>query len=640
MDIPLREIGVYSFGPFRLDPLRRALWRGEVQIKLAERVFNALLYLVVNHGRLVERDELLQAIWRGRHVDENNLAQAIVALRRALQAEDPAETYIVTAAGRGYRFAAPVVFEPALDVIPAMATLHAPEALSASPAATHAPRLRAALAAPLLAAPLLAALVLIVCGSTIWHFLPPAPPPVEAFVPPPHSVAVLAFTNMSGDAGQDYFSDGLSEQLIDTLSRIDGLQVAARTSSFSFKGGHATVGEIARALNVAAVLEGSVRRDGKRMRVTAQLIYARTGYHFWSKTFDRDIGDVFDMQVDIARAVSDSLRATLLGEDAAQLMAGSTRVPQAFDAYLRAMSNAQALDDAHDNAAIADFDQAIELDPGYAAAYAGRAMALNRRVTGGTVDDVAQSAKTLAAAFSDADRAIALAPDFAEGHRVRGFILQTAMDFDASLRELAHAVALAPGNAKVSWTYGLVEASMGHFETGLAALRRAVTLDPVNPRPYRNLANALYYARRFDEAERAFQRADALESHPSGPKLAMEANLHLAEGNPQAAVKICASGESWADAQCLAIAYHALGQPAKAAAQLAQLQKSLGDHGAYNYADVYAQWGETAQALHWLETAYALHDSGLSEMRTDPFLDPIRNTAIFKDIEEKLHFPP
>ena len=213
----------------------------------------------------------------------------------------------------------------------------------------------------------------------------PANPPTPAFNPPAHSVAVLPFTNMSEDKAKDYFSDGLSEELLNSLARITELQVAARTSSFYFKGEHADLATIAHKLNVASILEGSVRRSGHTVRVTAQLNNALTGYHLWSQTYDRDLGDVLKLQTDIATAVAGVLRVTLLGDVAVKTENGGTRNAAAFDAYLRS-SNAYrrfgpanlaagGLNKEGLQAAVDSYTEAIRADPDYALAYAARAIA-------------------------------------------------------------------------------------------------------------------------------------------------------------------------------------------------------------------------------------------------------------------------
>ncbi len=280
MDIATGDKGVFGFGPFVLDSVRRRLTLDGEVVKLPPTQFDTLLYLVQNPGRVVEKDELLAAVWGGRIIEEGNLSQAIYLLRRALARGEGEEGYIITAPGRGYRFSADV--HEVHRILPHSAspsTAQAPvidasaEGFAASRADAHpsAPRRRRIAALAIVGFLMGMAAV----STVVWRGAPEAPAPVQreaAFDPPPHSVAVLAFTNLSGDPAQEYFSDGLSEELIDGLGRIEGLRVPARQSSFSFKGKSATVGEIARRLNVGAVLEGSVRRDGKRLRVTAQLI--------------------------------------------------------------------------------------------------------------------------------------------------------------------------------------------------------------------------------------------------------------------------------------------------------------------------------------------------------------------------------
>ena len=413
MDISLRERGIYRFGPFALDPTRRVMLRDGVRVKLAERLFDMLLYLVVNHGRLVERDELLQAVWGGRVVEENNLAQAISTLRKALQTDDPDDRFIVTAPGRGYRFAAHPAFEP--DAVLPAGDRRDGQDDHGVPARTSWKTL-----APLTLCAFVA--VLAAVGLTRWRGYASNPESSKTehtvFAPVAHSVAVLAFENMTGDPAQVYFSDGLSEELIDALGRVGAIQVAARTSAFSFKGSRATVGDIARKLDVGTVLEGSVRRDGNRLRIAAALVDARSGLQLWSRTYDRDRvkDDPLDVQRDIATAVAGALEVRLAGDDAARLTAGGTHNPMALDAYLHGATTADILDDAHSHAAIADFERAIALDPTFALAYVGRAAALTFISANGEGDNVDNSKAILTAALGDADHAMALAPALPQAH--------------------------------------------------------------------------------------------------------------------------------------------------------------------------------------------------------------------------------
>jgi TolB-like protein/DNA-binding winged helix-turn-helix (wHTH) protein/tetratricopeptide (TPR) repeat protein len=637
MDVSTRDRGVYVFGRFRLDSMRRTMLRDDVAIKLVPRLFDLLLYLVENPGRVIEKDELLTAVWGGRIVEEANLSQAMSALRKVLQAEG-ADTMIVTAPGRGYRFAAAVHQESGAAA--AFTTVQPPPAAAVLPAALSrtAPwwRLRRSL---FLGG---AALALASGLAAVWRLVPSPPQVAAAFTPPPHSVAILPFANMSGDPAQEYFSDGLSEELIDTLGAIGQIRVAARVSAFSFKGTNATIPDIARKLNVGTVLEGSVRGNGARVRIAAQLIDAQTGFPLWSGSFDRDRfnDDIFKVQADIAQSVTSALEVKLLGADAGKFTLGGTHNARAFDAYLRAMVNNNPVeDDAHARQAMADFSEAIRLDPNYAAAYAGRAAIAHALVNNGTGDDVAAAQKMLADATADADRAIAIEPSLADGHWARALLLGAALDLTAASAEMSRARDLAPGNAVIESIYGYSETIIGHTDAGVAALRRAVTLDPLRPSVYRNLASALVYARRADEARDAYQHFVALDPHPSHAEQILLAIIALHRHDPGSAEKICAGHDGFYDHQYLAIAAYELGREADAQAHLARLQAMAGDRGAYNYAVIYAQWHQPTQALHWLQIAYTLRDPGLRELRTDPFLDPIRGMPEFQAMLRRLNFP-
>ena len=460
-----------------------------------------------------------------------------------------------------------------------------------------------------------------------------------AFNPPPHSIAVLPFVNMSGDKEQEYFSDGLTEELLNSLAEIHELQVAARTSAFSFKGKDTDIATIARRLNVGAVLEGSVRRSGNTVRITAQLINAVTGFHLWSHTYDRDLGDVLKLQTEIATAVASALKVTLLGDIAAKVERGGTRNPAAFDAYLRGARAYSSIRDAKDiPTAIAAFTEAIRLDPHYALAFAGRSIGLS---------DGAGEAATAAAAHegydkaqADARHALALAPDLAQGHLALAFVLENGtLDFTQANDEFEHAVALAPGNAQVLRLSGRFAAWMGHFDAGVAAARRAVVLDPLTRQSQYALGLALYAGRRYQEAIAAFAEAISLEPD-FGDTYGDRGLAYYGLGDLQSARASCVmKPDSWYSQQCLAVIYYKLGRHADAEAELAKYRAALGDAGAYQYATIYAQWGNRAQALEWLDTAMRLRDTGLELLKIDPLLDPLRQEPRFQAIERELKFP-
>jgi TolB-like protein/DNA-binding winged helix-turn-helix (wHTH) protein/tetratricopeptide (TPR) repeat protein len=628
MDVPIRDQGVYRFGSYRLDPVRRILLRDGVQVKLPARLFDLLLYLVRNHDRLVERDELLRAVWGGRTVAEGNLGQAISSLRKALPGDAATPDFIVTAAGRGYRFGAPVVFEPfGLD--------GAAQAANGAGGVAAVPRRRLRFVVPGVVCLGLAA-----AGAALWLAQRAERPGQAAFAPPPHSVAVMAFTNMSGDAGQDYFSDGLSEELIGALSRIGSMHVAARLSAFSFKGRPVTVGQIARQLNVGAVLDGSVRRVGARLRITAELVDARSGFQIWTQSYDRDQGDVLNVQGEIAAAVTSALRVTLLGDDAARVAAGGTQNAKAFDAYLRGVKLSHAGEPEADRASVAAFDEAIALDPGYALARAHRAAALRAMVDFAENPDLAWAGRMEDEAVAEAERAVRLAPELGAAHAALGAALEEVrFDFSRAAAELSRARELAPSDVVTNVAYADLQLHLGHMQEAVSAGTLTASLDPLTPETYRNLASILSFARRYDEALTALRHAQQLEPAPTTQDLDLRGEVELEMGDPAAARKTCAGGRDWGQLQCLAIAEHALGNTADAAAHMAKLRAMLGDSGAMQYAQVYAQWGQIADSVAWLQTAWRLHDPGLIELKVIPALDPVRGTPEYKEIEQRLGFP-
>jgi serine/threonine-protein kinase len=482
---------------------------------------------------------------------------------------------------------------------------------------------------------------------------------VAAFNPPPHSIAVLPFVNMSGDKEQEYFSDGLSEELINSLSRIKELQVAARTSTFSFKGKDTDIGTIARKLNVATVLEGSVRRSAHTVRVTAQLDSAVSGFHIWSQTFDRDWGDVLKLQRELAKAVADALltvasltsdepirgiapsvRHLMAGDIATQIELGTTQNPAAFDAYLRGSKAFNSIDEVSSlKSAITEYTEAIHLDPSYALAFAGRSRALSgyasEFATGPAVREFFDKAQ------ADARAALKLAPELAEGHlALATYFNRGALDFTHANEAYERAMVLAPGSAEVLADSGRFAVIMGRFDAGLAASRRAVALDPLGARSRYLLAQALRFGRREEEAVAAFGEVISLEpDHKAAYGLRGLAYYGLSDF--QSARSSCETKlDNWASQWCLAVTYDKLGRHADAEAVLKKLQAAYGDAGSVEYAAIYAQWGNTPKALEWLTTAMRLRNPDLAYVKTDPLLDPLRSEPRFQAIERDLKFPP
>jgi len=464
------------------------------------------------------------------------------------------------------------------------------------------------------------------------------PSPAAGFSPPPHSIAVLPFVNMSGDKEQEYFSDGLTEEILNSLARINELQVSARTSSFLFKGEKVDLGTIARKLNVGAILEGSVRHSGNTVRVTAQLNNAVTGFHLWSQTYDRDLGDVLKLQTEIATAVASALKVSLLGDVAAKVELGGTRNPAAFDAYLRGLTAERAHPD--DMQAVIDAQtEAIRLDSKYALAFAARSLALSRYADV-FAPTVASARDAFNKALADARTAIAVTPELGEGHAAIAYVLDRGFfDFARAREEYERAVTLVPGNASVLGRYGYFAASMGDADAGVAASRRAVALDRLNADSYERLGDTLFRARHFKDAIGAYDQALALQPGRA-VSIGRTGQAYYALGDLQSARSACESKIDFYMSQvCLAATYDKLGRRADADAMLVRLRAANGDTAQYQYAQIYAQWGNRARALEELERAVRVRDPGLHSLKTDFLVDPLRSEPRFQAVMRELKFP-
>lgn len=468
--------------------------------------------------------------------------------------------------------------------------------------------------------------------------------PTAAFAPPAHSIAVLPFVNMSGDAKQDYLADGISEELLNSLANLSELRVAARTSSFSFKGKNAEISSIARKLNVASIIEGSVRRDGDSVRITAKLVNAVSGYSLWSQSYDGSLADILRVQTEVVSAVAARLQVKLSGDETTKFMLGGTANAAAYDAYLRGMHlyYKPNTGEAGYREALAEFTAAIDLDPRFAAAYTRQAAALIRIYMIGTDPSARETLKRQARAA--AERAVAFAPQLGEAHLALAASHDIGVEDRAeAAREYERALALSPGSAWVQMNYGLFASLSGHFDAAVAAARRAVGLDPQNVDSRYALGVILTGARRFHEAMDVFQEARVLRPGWHVIEYYLADNL-LALGQAEAARQACEPPSSLLDAQgrydCLAQAYHVLGRQADAERQLQQFKAQDGDSAAYRYARIYAQWGEKSAALQWLDKAERLNDADLSLLKADWHFDPIRNEPRFRAIEARMNYPP
>jgi serine/threonine protein kinase/Tfp pilus assembly protein PilF len=529
------------------------------------------------------------------------------------------------------------------------------DALSDAPAQRARGRLPFALGSRRLQAAVAAGALALLGGLVLMFFVrhQAAQPSVTGggngpgpFTSDAHSVAVLPFSNLSGDPQQEYFSDGMSEELIDALSQISALQVAARQSSFSFKGKNTDIATIARTLHVATILDGSIRRSGNVVRITAELINAATGFHMWSHTYDLPFTDVLKVQAAVATAVTQQL-AIKLGAHKVVSLPGGTQNAEANDAYLRGL---RLLKVAHasmkpedERAALAAFERATTLDPNFVLAYLNRAAALMNLVDF-ISSDPATRTQVRAQAREAVARAIALAPELGRSHLGLAELLASSSgDFEAALPEFERSMALSPNDAPGLSSFATFALQIGRPNAAMSAIERAIRLDPLNDDRYVAKAQVFYSVRQYSEALDALKIAEILgpRSHYTGVWRALI--LYTAK-RMEEALRECepenAPLEQDDRLMCLAHVYHALGRTADAERALAKLKELDGDAFAYNYATVYAQWGDKPTALQWLQRADELADPSIAYLIIDPLLDPLRDEPQFDAIVRRHHFPP
>ncbi len=459
---------------------------------------------------------------------------------------------------------------------------------------------------------------------------------IEPAAPAKASVAVLPFVNMSGDKENEYFSDGLSEELLNALAKVNSLKVAARTSSFHFKGQTGNVAHIARNLGVASVLEGSVRQSGTRVRIATQLINAADGYHLWSETFDRELHDIFAVQDEIASSVVKALKVKLLGEDTAHLSPGGTTNAEALQAYLQGVHyRNRGSDEAALQNAAAAFQKAIELDPEYAQAYAGLGVAWDQLATNNFVGLDQVTSKVGAAA----DKAIELAPDLADGYQVLGgMLLRFKLDQEGARKAITKALELNPGNVDVQTEYSRICSLFGEHEASVAAARSALELDPVSMSANHFLGYVLSFARQYDEAIRVFRHSLELDPHYPRPHYGIAMCLYL-QGDPESALnELEQEPLLWMKFSGMAIVLRQLGRDEEAESSMSALIENFRDNGLYQQAQVHAQWGDVDQAIQTLNRAYEIGDPGVCQIVVDPLLDPIRDDRRFVELAKKIGF--
>ena len=451
------------------------------------------------------------------------------------------------------------------------------------------------------------------------------------------SIAVLPFANLSGDPSQDYFSDGIAEELRSALSRLADLKVVGRTSSEAV--GKEDAETASKKLGVVNILTGSVRKTPAVVRVAAQLVDGGTGLERWSEVYDRAPGDAIKIQTDIAQNVAQALSVALGGSAGSSLTVGGTSNAEAHNLLLQAREAMGRRTKEDTDHAIELVSQAIQLDPNYADAYARKAIFLVRRgnsyASSGT-----ELARYRAAAIPFARKALSIAPKSATGHFALAVIYQNQFNIDAAWSEVKQVIQLAPGDADYLSFYSFFVSRLGDQDESLRSADKVLDLNPLDPDSYANKVGALLDARRYTEAvafaEETKRKSPDLFTDPLllGICLVMvgrlkDAQEQFAKGKP----------EQWERLAGEAIAFARAGDKAAVEQKVQRMQQIFGDAASYQYAEIYAQTGDRQRALAALDSAWAIRDGGLINIRVDPFLDPIRNEPRFQAIVKRMNFP-
>jgi TolB-like protein/DNA-binding winged helix-turn-helix (wHTH) protein len=506
-----------EFGEYQLDTETRTLQREGRRIPVQSKAFDLLAYLIERRERVVCSDELLDALWPGLHVTPAALSTAVQKARQAVGDDGEHQAVLHTEHGKGFRFVAEVTDLSAPDT--AQPT---PEtARSESAGANRTPQIAKLKRLNVFRVAATGLLAVVLVFVAIDHYVLEAEPE-RAEAPTEHapaakpvargkSIAVLPFVNMSADPDQEYFADGISEELLNTLAHFEGLRVVGRTSSFSFKHSDADLKEMGEALNADVILEGSVRTAGDRVRITAQLNGAKDGFQRWSETYDRELTDIFAIQTEIATAIADALRVTLSPEEQGRLTTPATENLEAYQAYL---IGKRRLAEGATAKAIEFFEKAIDLDPEFALAYVGRAYCF---IFEGGDSSGLPSKEGLAEARAIAHEALALDGQLGEAHAALGSILRLENDFAGAEAAFQRAVALSPNSSRAFTDYGnLLGFDLRRYEEALALSKKAVDLDPLSVAAIQQVGAMLDLLGRVDESRTWHELALEIDPYDAG----------------------------------------------------------------------------------------------------------------------------
>jgi TolB-like protein/DNA-binding winged helix-turn-helix (wHTH) protein/Tfp pilus assembly protein PilF len=622
---------LYEFGPFRVDSEKEVLLRAGHPVPLTPKTFQILLVLVRHHKEVVTKDDLMKAVWPETYVEEANLSRNIFMLRKALGENPQDHQYILTVPGRGYRFAENVRLVPEHEVT-VVAAQHSKVEVQVKETKPWASLWAAA-------AILLIAMVLFAsdAGSLRSKMLSG-----WSATPKIRSLAVLPLTNMSGDPEQEYFADAMTEELITELSHIGALKVTSRTSVMPYKGEKKPLPQIARELNVDAVMEGSVLRSGNRVRVAAHMIYAPTDQNLMAETYERDLGDVLRLQREVAEAIAQKVRLELTPEEELRLHQAREVNPEAYQAYLMAQRFDQEKRQGIEKAK-SYYEYAIQKDPGFALAYLGLARAYR--------DFGEFRWLSPQDAYPPAIQAVRKALELDEKNCGAHWTLahltwRYEWDWETTEREFRYAPELCPNTAAAHWQLAFYLGWSGRGTEALTENAKTQELDPRRPDLLRLQALIDYHVRNY-KAMTEVSRQDVAANANSWVAhyllgIGYEGTGQTLQAIPECQKAVELSGGDQDPAAALAHAYATLGRRAEAEKILGEWQRQSQTSyvSPYMIATVYASLGEKNKAFEYLEKAYQERSSDLPYfLRADLRIDSLRSDPRFQDLLRRMNFP-
>ena len=615
---------VYEFAEFRLDPANQLLLCNGVPVSLTPKVFHTLVLLVERHGQLVQKDEFMRQLWPGTFVEDAALAENISRLRRALG--ENAGELIATVPKRGYRFIGDV------------RTIAPVESESERNDVHRWPGRRRALAGIAVAA-------LLLCGLAYMYVA--SRRNVAGAVPAPiHSLAVLPLDNLSGDPAQDYFADGITDELITQLARISALRVISRTSSMRLKGTRKSLREIAHDLDVEAVVEGTVVRSPGRVRVTAQVIQVNPEKHLMAERYDRRLDDIATVQSQVAREIAEAIRIKLTPQEQARLASMRPINSEAYEAFLKGRYYWGRRTEATTVKAMECFQQAIQKEPGYAAAYAGVADSYFSLALAEALQEVMPPNDAFPKAREAANRALEIDPTLAEPHATLGMVkFNYDRDWKGSEQEFKLAIDLNGNYANAHHWYAMSLIWLDRFDEALAQVRRARELDPLSLVINANLGFVLSVARRYDEGIEQVRRT--LEMDPNFAHAHFRLGQidvmrgRYAEAIPELEKAISLSGGSPRATAELGLAYALQGNRNAALKLLGVLRDRSRQRyvSPANLALIYGGLGDKDRTLEWLDKAYAERSPTLNLLRVTPAFESVRTEPRFRLLVTRIGLP-